>query len=98
MDIGDLAQWAAFIVLGAAFVMSLRRNGREIQKETKEDEREAAALKSSVAGIVTRLDDKGYGLAALNQGINDMKNHCAGITSGFSERISALEGKRRQRK
>lgn len=95
MDIGDAAQWGATGVVFIALLFTIIKNGRG-QKDR--DEKIAKSSSAREAVIVERLKSIGEavnspvsGLAALKEDTNAMKQNCAKVTSGFTERIKSLE-------
>jgi hypothetical protein len=80
------------IVVGSVAVVSLlvstRRNTR---KDTKADTEFQTALKANVDEINKALTDPDDGLKAIRNEVGCMKNNCASVTSGFSERMKRAE-------
>lgn len=81
MNAGDLAQWAvaAFLIVGLA--LTWRKNG-------KSQERRDGAHEQSIKDIKAELSHPDHGLSALKDSISDVKTNCAGVTAGFTERLS----------
>lgn len=65
-------------------VLTWRKNGRD---QDRRDERIAANQEN----IIKKLDDDETGLSALNTKVGSIQTHCAGVTSGFGERIKGTE-------
>ena len=47
-----------------------------------------------IKGINGKLDDPNTGLGAIKKSVDEQKVHCAGVVSGFRERIKNLEEKK----
>jgi uncharacterized protein HemX len=90
-----LAGVVGVLLTGGGLYMTWRKSGRE-QKDRDErlaQERAAhdQAIQSNQQNILNKLDDKSTGLTAINEKINQVKEHCAATTAGFGERIIAAE-------
>ena len=86
MNVGDLAQWAVVIFVVIGLVATWVRNGKGKEKSYGAFEQ---SMKQSIEGIKEDLSNKDYGLSALSKSISGIKTNCAGVTAGFTERLSA---------
>lgn len=78
------ASWVTAAVAVGGVIVTWRRNGRN---QAKRDER----LNLNQENIIKKLDDPTHGLTAINDKVNDMKNHCATVSTGLTERMKAAE-------
>ena len=88
---------ALWITSGAAVVgviYSIIKNGRG---RTKADTQLKTELKKDIESIQKSLDDPNDGLGAIRREISAQRERCAGVTSGFEQRITGLESKRTKR-
>lgn len=85
--IGDIAQWVAVVVIGGGLYVSYRRSNRNEVKGEGVLEEKINHLEETT-GKMSEKTDK------VLEGLNEMKEHCAGVTAGFKARIISLEDKR----
>ena len=86
MNFGDIAQWAAVLLLAIGYMVTVVRNGKGKERSYGAFEQ---SMKQSIKDIKEDLSHKDYGLSALSKSINGIKTNCAGVTAGFTERLSA---------
>lgn len=91
----SIAQWIATAVVAGGLVYTIRRNGRN-NKES--DTRLKTELTMELRSIKERLDNPQEGLGAIKRELSDMKQHCAAVTSTFSEKIAHAEAELKKRK
>jgi len=90
MDGAIIALWITTTATATGVVYSLVKNGRS---RAKQDAELKVELKKDIESLKKVLDDPNDGLSAIRREISAQKEHCAGITSGFEQRISGLEKK-----
>lgn len=86
--IGAIAQWGATLVVAGTLVYTIRRNGK---KEKQSDTELKTELKKDIEGITKKLDDPNEGLGSIKRDIGEMKQRCAAVTSGCTERFRHTE-------
>lgn len=88
--VGDIAQWAAVIIIGGGLWASWRRNGH---KEAKEEGALGVKIDNLevLAGAHTKKLDK------IVEGLNEMKEHCARVSTGLTTRVEGLEMRGRKK-
>ena len=82
--IGDIAQWAIVVFVGLGLIGTWIRNGRSQSKRNQ-------TIIDNQANILARLNDETTGLTALNEKMHTYETHCAGMSTGLSERVIAAE-------
>jgi len=78
------ASWVTAAVAVGGVIVTWRRNGKT---QAKRDER----LNLNQENIMKSLDDPTHGLAAIDDKVNNMVNHCATVSTGLTERMKAAE-------
>ena len=91
MDGPLVALWMTSSAAVIGVIYSIVKNGRS---RTKQDTQLKTELKKDIESIKKVLDDPNDGLGAIRREVSSMKQHCAGVTSGFEQRITGLEGSR----
>jgi len=91
MDGAIIALWLTTTATATGVVYSIVKNGRS---RAKQDTELKVELKKDIESIQKALDDPNDGLSAIRREISAQKEHCAGMTSGFGQRISELEKRR----
>ena len=91
MDGAVVALWITTSVTAAGLVYTVVNNGRS---RTKKDTELKAELKTDIKSLKEKLDDPNDGLGAIRREVTGVKLHCAGVTSGFEERLTGLEKSR----
>jgi len=91
MDGAIIALWITTTATATGVVYSIVKNGRS---RTKQDIELKVELKKDIESIKKVLDDPNDGLSAIRREISSQREHCAGVTSGFEQRISRLENKK----
>ena len=86
-----VALWITTSATAVGVIYTIVKNGRS---RTKQDTELKVELKKDIESIQKKLDDPNDGLGAIRREISGMKEHCAGVTSGFEQRITGLEGSR----
>ena len=82
------AQWVATACVAGGLVYTWRRNNNE---RNQIDTKLKAELTVELKAIKCKLDDPNEGLGAIKREISGMKEHCASVTSGCSERFKHVE-------
>ncbi len=97
---GDAAQWAATGIVALGLVFTILRNGRSQkvrdEKIATEQGARGALIQEKLKTIDEAIKSPETGLAALKEDMNSIKNNCAKVTSGFTERIKSLEKSKRR--
>lgn len=83
-----VAQWVATICVAGGLAYTWRRNSKENHQV---DTKLKTALSLDIEGIKDRLDDPNEGLGAIKREVHGIKEHCASVTSGCSERFRHVE-------
>jgi len=91
MDGVIIALWITTTATAGGVVYSIVKNGRS---RAKQDTELKVELKKDIESIKKVLDDPNDGLSAIRREISSQREHCAGVTSGFRQRISELEKRR----
>ena len=92
-------------IASAGVVITLVRNGKSVtlanEKAIRNEENaknelkiEIGHVKTEIGHVKEKLEDKISGLGAITTGLNEMKQHCSGVTGEFSARIKNLEKKK----
>ncbi len=84
MAAGEVFPVVGVIVLAIGLALTWIRNGRG---QAKRD----GIIEEKITGINKRLDDPDSGLGAIKKSVDKQSFRCAGVTSGFEERIKTLE-------
>jgi hypothetical protein len=95
MDIAEILNGAGVLMVGLGLVFTWRKNGsqqkdRDIDFARKQTERDIR-LETNQKNIIMRLDNPTNGLSAINKATEDMKNHCAYISTEVTGRVTAAE-------
>lgn len=85
------ALWITTSATAVGVIYTIVKNGRS---RTKKDTELKVELKKDIESIQKKPDDPDDGLGAIRREISGIKEHCAGITSGFEQRLTGLEGNR----
>jgi len=91
MDGAIIALWITTTATATGVVYSIVKNGRS---RTKQDAELKVELKKDIESLKKVLDDPNDGLSAIRREISAQREHCAGVTAGFEQRISGLEKRR----
>ncbi len=86
--LGAVAQWVATACVAGGLVYTWRHNNNE---QNQSDIKLKIELKAEIATVTKRLDDPLEGLGAIKREINGVKQNCAAVTSGCSERFKHVE-------
>lgn len=86
--LATVAQWAATVCVAGGLAYTWRHNNNE---RNHTDIKLKTELTLELKGIKDKLDDPNEGLGAIKREINGMKEHCAAVTSGCSERFKHVE-------
>ena len=92
MDGAVVALWITTSVTAVGLAYTVVTNGRS---RTKKETELKVELKKDIESLTKKLDDPDDGLGAIRREVTGVKLHCAGVTSGFEERIAGLEKPRR---
>ena len=90
MDGAIIALWITTTATATGVIYSIVKNGRS---RAKQDAELKVELKKDIEAIKKVLDDPNDGLSAIRREISAQREHCAGVTAGFEQRISGLEKK-----
>jgi hypothetical protein len=90
MDISSGVSLVVGLVACGGVIGTWIKNGRQQAEER-------GALKKDIESIQKSLNNPNDGLGAISREVSGMKEHCAGVTSRFDQRIMGLEGDRRDR-
>jgi len=88
MDGAIIALWITTTATATGVVYSIVKNGKS---RAKQDTELKVELKKDIESIKKVLDDPNDGLSAIRREISSQREHCAGVTSGFEQRLSGLE-------
>lgn len=88
MDGAIIALWVTTTATATGVVYSIVKNGRS---RAKQDAELKVELKKDIEAIKKVLDDPNDGLSAIRREISAQREHCAGVTARFDQRISGLE-------
>ena len=94
MDGAIIALWITTTATATGVIYSIVKNGRS---RAKQDAELKVELKKDIESIKKVLDDPNDGLSAIRREISAQREHCAGVTAGFEQRISGLEKKLRRK-
>jgi len=92
MDGAIIALWITTTATATGVVYSLVKNGKS---RAKQDAELKVELKKDIESIKKVLDDPNDGLSAIRREVSAQKEYCAGVTSGFEQRLSGLEKEKR---
>ncbi len=92
MDGAIVALWATTSATAVGVIYSIVKNGRS---RNRKDTELKVELKKDIESLKEKLDDKDDGLGAIRREVSGIKEHCAGVTSEFGQRITSLEKPRR---
>jgi hypothetical protein len=82
------AQWVATIAVTGSLCYTIYHNGK---RGAKQDIELKTELKADIKTIKDKLDDPKDGLKAISREVAFMREHCASVTSSFTERIKRAE-------
>jgi len=88
MDGAIITLWITTGVTATGVIYTITKNGRSHAKYDTELKTE---LKKDIESIKKVLDDPNDGLSAIRREVSAQREHCAGVTSGFEQRLSMLE-------
>jgi len=91
MDGPVIGVWITSSVAVIGVVYSIVKNGKS---RTKQDTELKTELKLELKAVKDKLDDPNDGLGAIRRELSSQREHCAGVTSGFEQRIKGLEKRR----
>lgn len=94
MDGPVIAVWITSSVAIVGVIYTIVKNGRS---RTKADTELKTELKKDIEAIKKVLDDPNDGLGAIRREVSAQREHCAGVTSGFEQRLAGLEDARRDK-
>ena len=93
--VGDLAQWAAVLVIGGGFIWTWRRNGKDkafdagqLAEKITNLEKFAEEAKTESKVESERQHAK---MDKILAGQNEMKTHCANVSGDLAGEIKALQ-------
>ena len=89
MDGVIIALWITTSATAGGVIYTIAKNGRS---RTKQDTELKVALKKDIDSVQKMLDDPNDGLGAIRREVSAQREHCAGVTAGFEERITGVEG------
>ncbi len=81
-------QWVATVCVAGGLVYTWKRNG---DNQKASDTKLKTELTFEIKGVKDKLDDPIEGLGAIKRDIGSIKEHCAAVTSGCSERFKHAE-------
>ncbi|KKM84017.1 hypothetical protein LCGC14_1303420 [marine sediment metagenome] len=84
MSPGEILALAGVAIIALGLGMTWIRNGRS---QAKRD----GVMEERIKGINKQLEDPSTGLGAIKESVDNMKVHCAEVTSSFKERLKNLE-------
>lgn len=85
---GDFAQWVVSLSAASGVVYSIIRNGK---RQRDSDTKLKTELKMEIDTIKKRLDDPDNGLSAIKKATEEMKLHCARVSTTLCTRVENLE-------
>lgn len=88
MDGHIIALWITTSATAVGVIYTIVKNSRS---RTKQDTELKVELKKDIETIQKVLDDPNDGLGAIRREVSAQREHCAGVTSGFEQRITGLE-------
>ena len=84
----EVASIIGISFVGVGLIATWVRNGRN-------QARYLGRLENQVENIQNTLADENYGLGSIKSSVEEQKIHCAGVTSGFEERLKNLERRKK---
>lgn len=94
MDTAIIALWITTSATAIGVIYTVVKNSKN---RTKQDTELKVELKKDIEAIKKVLDDPNDGLGAIRREVSAQREHCAGVTSGFEQRLAGLEGTRRDK-
>lgn len=88
MDGAIIGLWATSSAAVIGVIYTIAKNGRG---RVKADTELKTELKKDIETIQKRLDDPQDGLGAIRREVSGMKQHCAGVTASFDQRLQGME-------
>ena len=88
MDGAIIALWVTTLTTAVGVVYTIVKNGRS---RAKQDAELKVELKKDIESLKKVLDDPNDGLSAIRREVSAQREHCAGVTSGFEQRLLRLE-------
>lgn len=92
--------WAAIATGTGVFAVVIFHIADHIRNHQKNERYEAeirGSERTELQHIQAELEHPEHGLDALNRNLSQMREHCASITSQYSERLVNLEGNQRRK-
>ena len=83
-----VALWITTSATAVGVIYTIVKNGRS---RTKQDTELKVELKKDIESIQKVLDDPNDGLGAIRREVSAQREHCAGVTAGFDQRITGVE-------
>jgi len=80
----EVASIIGITFVGVGLIATWVRNGRN-------QARYLGRLETQVENIQKSLADENTGLGSIKKSVEAQEKHCAGVTSGFEERLKNLE-------
>ena len=93
MTAAEILPVAGFVLVAIGLIATWARNGRSQAKYMGAME---TRFTEQIKTVFSILNNEHTGLGAIKESVDDQKEKCAGVTSGFEERIKSLEGGRRK--
>lgn len=84
MDGTIISLWITSGATAAGIIYAIVRNG---SRRKQQDEKLKTELKMEIKAVKTRLDDPDSGLTAIKKSTDDMKLHCAEISTAVSSQV-----------
>lgn len=81
MDISLVPIWITSSASAIGVIYAIARNGKRARSQ---DEQLKAELKLEIKGIKIQLDDSENGLSAIKKSTDEMKLHCANVSTAIS--------------
>lgn len=87
--VGDIAQWVAVVIIGGGLWASWRRNGQHAAEGQGIMSEKISNLEKVAESNVNKSDE-------ILLSLNEMKEHCARVSTGLTTRVNGLENIRRK--
>ncbi len=97
--IATIAQWVATLLVAIGLIYTWRNNSSHRNQESRQrgidwdrvDTKFKSDLTAQIKNIEAKLTDPQEGLGAIKREISAIKEHCAAVTSGCTERFRHVE-------